>query len=92
MAKRYHSSRRGEYGNMRTGAMSAHETMHSAGSFIAEDHSASCLLPTHIIQKMFPSGPCGMGSEQQYDLYSGVSKMMTKTAAEFRKEKKALNY
>lgn len=81
MAKRHYSE-----------SLSASKSMRESMGMIHEDKSASCLLPTSIIQKNFPSGPCGMDNAQQLDLYSGVQRMMGKTAAEFRKEKKALNY
>ena len=60
-------------------------------SMIKEDRSASCNLPTHVIQKLWPE-PEAYNTGMVDTLFNGVQKQMSKDAADMKRSFKPGKY
>ena len=65
----------------------AHGLMARDGAMISEDHSAACLLPTHVIEKEFAhTSHAALGGLK--DLYTGETRQMAEDTAKLSRVSK----
>ena len=76
MAKRYHSDKK---------------MMKKMGGMISEDHSATALLPTHVMQKEYGKREYPMKGYMD-DLYKGVTRQLDEDARDMKKLTKPSKY
>lgn len=68
-----------------------HQVGRHKGAMINDDPSAPCMLPTHVMDKYYPTG-YDSAMHMVDDLYDGVEKQLHEDGRDFRREMRAKKY
>lgn len=96
MAKRHHSEESRDMGHDMKSEMRGHSSKHHSmspkrGSFIGDDRSQPCNLPSSVMDKALPY-TTGFGGRIKSDLYDGVESQMSTDESDLRRHGKPGKY